>query len=234
MGAKFLSEIPQWRRNEGEPTQDATFSLGRMMNSVGGSIIHYGGWMRRFHPHHFKMLSYVKDRWGLSVLPEGCTLADWPFTYEEIEPYYSLLEHEIGIAGDSSSNFVPRSKPYPMPPMRPFRMGELFRQASEELGLHALPVPVGVNTVPYRRPPSFDLRSLEQWLWILRGRQVGSFAHFHSGGAGDRQPGPAHSLPRPPHYDGRNRTCGWSRIRRSLRHSARPEGSDRHPERLHL
>jgi gluconate 2-dehydrogenase alpha chain len=154
MGAKFMSEIPQWRRNEGEPTQDATFSLGRMMNSVGGSIIHYGGWMRRFHPHHFKMLSYVEDRWGLSVLPAGCTLADWPFTYEEIEPYYTLLEHEIGIAGDSTSDFVPRSKPYPMPPMRPFRMGEFYKDATKRLGLHALPVPVGVNTVPYRGRPA--------------------------------------------------------------------------------
>ena len=154
MGAKFLSEIPQWRRNEGEPTQEATFSLGRMMNSVGGSIIHYGGWMRRFHPQHFKMLSYVRDRWGLSVLPEGCTLADWPFTYEEIEPYYVALEHEIGISGDSASEFVPRSKPYPMPPMRPFRMGEFFKKACDELGLHALPVPVGVNTVPYRGRPA--------------------------------------------------------------------------------
>jgi gluconate 2-dehydrogenase alpha chain len=27
MGAKFLSEIPRWRRNDGEPTQEATFSL---------------------------------------------------------------------------------------------------------------------------------------------------------------------------------------------------------------
>jgi gluconate 2-dehydrogenase alpha chain len=154
MGAKFMSEIPQWRRNEGEPTQHATFSLGRMMNSVGGSIIHYGGWMRRFHPHHFKMRSYVKDRWGLSVLPEQCTLADWPFTYEEIEPYYTLLEHEIGIAGDSTSDFVPRSKPYPMPPMRSFRMGEFYKDATKRLGLHALPVPVGVNTVPYRGRPA--------------------------------------------------------------------------------
>jgi gluconate 2-dehydrogenase alpha chain len=68
MGAKFLTEIPRWRRNDGEPTQEATFSLGRMMNSVGGSIIHYGGWLRRFHPHHFRMLSYVKERWGLGSL----------------------------------------------------------------------------------------------------------------------------------------------------------------------
>src|ERR1700719_2541099 len=154
MGSKFLSEVPRWRRNEGEPTQEATFSLGRMMNSVGGSIIHYGGWLRRFHPHHFQMLSHVKDRWGLSVLPTGCTLADCPVTYEELEPYYTLLEHEIGIAGDESNPFIKRSKPLPMPPTRPFRLGELYKDATKKLGLHAHPVAVGVNTIPYRGRPA--------------------------------------------------------------------------------
>ena len=154
MGQKFLSEVPRWRRNEGEPTQEATFSLGRMMNSVGGSVIHYGAWLRRFHPHHFKMLSHVENRWGLSVLPPGCTLADWPITYDELEPYYTLLEHEIGIAGDESNPFIKRSKPLPMPPMRPFRLGELYREATERIGLHPHPVAVGVNTVPYRGRPA--------------------------------------------------------------------------------
>jgi gluconate 2-dehydrogenase alpha chain len=150
MGSKFLSETPRWRRNEGEPTQEATFSLGRMMNGVGGSIIHYGAWMRRFHPHHFEMLSHVKDRWGLSVLPPECTLADWPISYDELEPYYTRLEHEIGISGDESNPFIKRSRPLPMPPMRPFRLGELYREATEQLGLHPHPVAVGVNTTPYR------------------------------------------------------------------------------------
>ncbi len=154
MGSKFLSETPRWRRNEGEPTQDATFSLGRMMNSVGGSIIHYGGWMRRFHPHHFQMMSHVRNRWGLSILPAGCTLADWTVTYQELEPYYTLLEQEIGIAGDESNPFIQRSKPLPMPPMRPFRLGERYREATERMGLHPHPVAAGVNTIPYRGRPA--------------------------------------------------------------------------------
>jgi gluconate 2-dehydrogenase alpha chain len=154
MGQKFLSEVPQWRRNDGEKTQEATFSLGRMMNSVGGSVIHYGGWLRRFHPHHFEMLSYVQNRWSQSILPEGCTLADWPVRYEELEPYYSLLEQEIGVAGDSSAQFVPRSMAFPMPPTRPFRLGEFFKNATEKMGLHPFPVPVGVNTIPYRNRPA--------------------------------------------------------------------------------
>jgi gluconate 2-dehydrogenase alpha chain len=154
MGAKFLTEIPRWRRNDGEPTQEATFSLGRMMNSVGGSIIHYGGWLRRFHPHHFRMLTDVKDRWGLGYLPAGCTLADWPIGYDELEQYYTLLEHDIGVAGDETNPFIRRSKPLPMPPMRPFRLGEFYRAATEKMGLHPHPVAAGVNTVPYRGRPA--------------------------------------------------------------------------------
>ena len=134
MGAKFLSEIPRWRRNDGEPTQEATFSLGRMMNSVGGSIIHYGGWLRRFHPHHFQMLSHVKDRWGLSVLPEGCTLADWPVTYEELEPYYTFLEHEIGIAGDESNPFIQAKQTFADAAHAPIPPGRTVQRGHQEIG----------------------------------------------------------------------------------------------------
>ncbi|MBV9672776.1 MAG: gluconate 2-dehydrogenase subunit 3 family protein [Verrucomicrobia bacterium] len=154
MGPKFASEIPRWRRAENEPTQEATFSLGRMMNSVGGSMIHYGAWMRRFHSHHFRMESYISDRWGTNVLPERCRVADWPVSYEQLEPYYTLLEEQIGIAGDDTNPFVQRSRPLPMPATRPFRLGECFREATTALGLHPHPVAVGMNTRPYRGRPA--------------------------------------------------------------------------------
>ncbi|MEZ4664077.1 MAG: hypothetical protein R2911_41625 [Caldilineaceae bacterium] len=106
MGPKFGQETPTWRRNAGDPSQEATFSLGRMMNSVGGSVLHYGAWLRRFHPHHFRPRSWVDERWGAGILPESCTLADWPLNSDELEPYYVELEHLIGIAGDESNPFV--------------------------------------------------------------------------------------------------------------------------------
>lgn len=155
MGPKFLSETPRWRRGESEPTREASFTLGRMMNGVGGSVIHWGGALRRCHPHHFKYLTHVRERWGEQVLPEGHTLADWPLDYAELEPYYTRLEHEIGVAGDGASNpFVPRSQPLPLPPMRPFTMGEAFRRAGESLGLHPYPTPVAVNSQPYHGFPA--------------------------------------------------------------------------------
>lgn len=154
MGPKFAGETPRWRPTADAPTQEATFSLGRMMNSVGGSVIHYGGWLRRFHPHHFVPRSRVREMWGETVLPEGCTLADWPITYADLEPYYTRLDALVGIAGDDNTPFIPRSQPYPMPPLRPFRMGEMFKEAAQALGLHPYPVPVGVNSVPYAGRPA--------------------------------------------------------------------------------
>lgn len=154
MGPKFGEETPRWRTDGGEPTQAATFSLGRMMNSVGGSVIHYGGWLRRFHPHHFETQSYMRDRWGEASLPETSTLADWPLTYDDLAPYYTRIERLVGVAGDDTNPFTPRTEPLPMPPLRPFRMGEMFQKTTEEMGLHPHPVPVGVNSQPYDGRPA--------------------------------------------------------------------------------
>ncbi len=155
MGPKFLSETPRWRLSEDAPTGEATYTLGRMMNTVGGSVIHWGGALRRCHPHHFEYLTYVRENFGEKVLPEGNTLVDWPITYDELEPYYTTVEYLAGVAGDGDANpFVPRGEPYPMPPMRPFRTGEVFREATEAMGLHPYPTPVAANSVPYNGFPA--------------------------------------------------------------------------------
>ncbi len=156
MGAvKFNKEIPRWRKNEGEATVEATFSLGKMVNAVGGSVMHYGAWLRRFHPHHYRMLSHTLERYGKGAIPEGCTLADWPISYAELEPYYERLEALVGISGDASLNpFVPQRTPLPMPPMRPYQLGNLFIETTQSMGLHPYPVPVGANSVPYDGRPA--------------------------------------------------------------------------------
>ncbi|HLL97563.1 MAG TPA: GMC family oxidoreductase [Rubrobacteraceae bacterium] len=154
MGPKFLSETPRWRRSQGEPTREATFSLGRMMNGVGGSVIHWGGALRRCHPHHFKYLTHLRESCGEETLPEGHTLADWPVTYDDLEPYYTTVEYLIGVAGNNDNPFIQRDKPFPLPPLRPFRTSEIFRKATEEMGLHPYPTPVAVNSEPYNGYPA--------------------------------------------------------------------------------
>lgn len=149
LGAKFLSEIPTWRRNDREASRQLTFSLGKMVNGVGGSIIHYGGWLRRFPAHDLRLRSYALERWGEKIIPEGSTVVDWPVTYEELQPYFGEIERIAGIAGDADNVFLSQDEPYPLPPTRPFRMGELFKTAARGLGLHPHHAPVTMTTRPY-------------------------------------------------------------------------------------
>ena len=67
---------------------------------VGGGSVHWAAFVPRFHPSDFEV--YTRDGVG----------ADWPITYEEIEPYYELLEQEIPVAGPA---WYPWGKPHGHP-----------------------------------------------------------------------------------------------------------------------
>lgn len=67
---------------------------------VGGGSVHWAAFTPRFHPSDFEV--YTRDGVG----------ADWPITYEEIEPYYELLEQEIPVAGPA---WYPWGKPHGHP-----------------------------------------------------------------------------------------------------------------------
>jgi choline dehydrogenase-like flavoprotein len=73
---------------------------------VGGTTWHWLGTALRLLPNDFRL----KSRYGVG--------ADWPITYDELEPWYGRAEHEIGVAGvDSPGLGAPRSTGYPMPPI---------------------------------------------------------------------------------------------------------------------
>ena len=156
MGPKFKQETPRWRRNTSEPTRELTFSLGRMMNGVGGSVIHYGAWLRRFPAHDLRLRSHALERWGTKAIPEGSTVVDWPVSYDELRPYFTEVEHIVGIGGDEHDAFLPHEAPYPLPPTRPFTLGEKFITAARGLGLHPHHVPIGMTTRAYHGFPEMS------------------------------------------------------------------------------
>lgn len=153
-GEKFNLEDPRWREREDGPSVTMPYSLGRMCNGVGGSLIHYGARLRRQFPHHFRMRSTLAELGLFGRLDEDCTVADWPFGHEELEPYYERLEGTIGVAGEDTHPFIPRRTSLPMPPTRPFPAGELFAAAARARGFHPMPIPVGQNTVPFGGRPA--------------------------------------------------------------------------------
>jgi choline dehydrogenase-like flavoprotein len=81
----------------------------------------------------------------------GTGLEDWPITYDELEPYYTQAEWEMGISGlRVSSPFVaPMSKDYPVPPVPLKASGALFEVAAKKLGLTVVPGPLAIITQSY-------------------------------------------------------------------------------------
>ena len=63
------------------------------MNAVGGTSIHYWAQSWRLNPWDFKVRSETIRRYGVSRIPRGSTVEDWPFDYNELEPYYEKVEY---------------------------------------------------------------------------------------------------------------------------------------------
>ena len=130
-----------FRRNDREDARRGGHSYGCV---VGGGTVTYGGSSWRHLPWEFNEASHV----GTIA---GTGLADWPITYDELEPYYTQAEWEMGISGQRlDSPFVaPMSKEYPVPPVPLKASGALFKVAAAKLGLGVVPGPLAIITQPY-------------------------------------------------------------------------------------
>jgi len=115
---------------------------------VGGSSNHYTGNYWRLHKRDFH------ERSVLGPI-SGTGFADWPISYQDLEPYYTKVEWEVGVSGlaNASPFDPPRTKPYPMPPLPVKSSGVLFERGARKLGLHPFPAPLGINSQPYRGRP---------------------------------------------------------------------------------
>jgi gluconate 2-dehydrogenase alpha chain len=132
-----------------------------MMNGVGGTTLHYWAQHWRLNPWDFKVVSQTTRRYGAARIPTGTTVEDWPFGYDELEPYYDKVEYEVGVsgqAGNISGRIDPRGNPfeglrrreYPMPALRWTGFLDKMAGAARSLGWHPFPGPAGINSKSYQ------------------------------------------------------------------------------------
>lgn len=116
---------------------------------VGGGSRVYGAQSWRFMEQDFRMAS-------LYGVPEGSSLADWPITYDDLEPFYEQAEWELGVSGDAEGNRyqAPRRKGYPMPPVRDNLSRKILQRGGEALGWNTFPTPLLINSTPYNDRPA--------------------------------------------------------------------------------
>jgi len=155
---KAKQEIPTFRTSPDAQARQA--AAHPMMNAVGGTSIHYHAQSWRLKPWDFKTRSETIQRYGASMLPKGSTLVDWPVSYEELEPFYDTVEHEVGVSGkagniqgklDPSGNVYegPRQREYPMPPLRTCDFLDHMHKAAVSLGWKPFHAPSAINSQPY-------------------------------------------------------------------------------------
>lgn len=111
---------------------------------VGGGSLHFSANYWRFPEVEF----HQATRYGV---PAGSSVADWPITYADLEPYYTKVEWEIGVSGLAGNPFEPpRTKGYPLPPLPIKSEGVLLERAAKKLGYTPWPAPMAILSRPYK------------------------------------------------------------------------------------
>jgi choline dehydrogenase-like flavoprotein len=120
--------------------------LGWIAVCLGGGTVHMGSYLYRFHPEDFRL----RSRFGPYE-----EIADWPFGYDDLEPYYVKAEREVGVAGlGGATPFEgPRSAPYPLPPLESHPLARHLEEACRRRGLHPFSTPRAINSRPYQDRP---------------------------------------------------------------------------------
>ena len=112
---------------------------------VGGASNFMSGYFHRLKPNDFKLKTIYGEI-------EGANVADWPITYDELEPYYTKVETVVGVSGQVKRHtfLEPRSTPdFPFPPLKENKFTKRFDTACDSLGFEYIPTPRAILSKPH-------------------------------------------------------------------------------------
>ncbi len=138
---------PQTFRRTANETATVRESVCSYAHNVGGSSLHFSGNFWRLRPIDFMEASV---RGGIA----GTNFADWPIRYEELEPYYTMVDWEVGVSGLQGPWDPPRSRDYPCAPMPVKGSDVLLERGANALGHTAYPAPVAILSQPHNGRPA--------------------------------------------------------------------------------
>ncbi len=140
----------------GKYSDDYIESVGPMvfkpsfLKLVGGTTWHWSSAFWRYLPNDFKLQSlYGQGR-------------DWPISYDDLEPWYTLAEQITGCSGSNTDDqsgqggkpFPPRSAPYPLPTEKWSSYTQTVAAKINSLGFHFIDEPHLRATQPFGGRPT--------------------------------------------------------------------------------
>ncbi|MBD3226190.1 MAG: NAD(P)-binding protein [Caldithrix sp.] len=135
------------QNSDGNWVAESTYDTGRSFwngNMVGGSSNLMSGYFHRLKPKDFRLLSEFGSM-------KGANIVDWPIDYETLEPYFTKVEHEVGVSGKVVDYplLEPRStEDFPYAPTEEHPVARWFDKACRRLGFNALPAPRAILPEP--------------------------------------------------------------------------------------
>lgn len=109
-------------------TDPVAFGRNNSGIGVGGSTLHYTAYTPRAQPDDLR----IRSEFGVGE--------DWPFGFEEIEPYYDELEQFLGVSGPSPYPWGPtRRQGYALGPLPVNGAGQLMERGCRALGIRTSP-----------------------------------------------------------------------------------------------
>lgn len=119
---------------------------------VGGSGLHWTGVLIRPTPIDIKLKTYADQAYKPGQLGEGMSVQDFPFTWEEIEPFMDRFDKICGLSGNTGNlqgRIIPggdpfegpRSEAFPLPALQDTLNTTMFSEAARKLGYHPFPNP---------------------------------------------------------------------------------------------
>lgn len=104
------------------------FGSNNSGTGVGGSTLHYTAYTPRAQPDDFQLYT----DFGTGV--------NWPFGYDQLEPYYDEAEQFLGISGPAPYPWGPaRKRAYPLGPLPINGAGQLMKKGCDALGINTSP-----------------------------------------------------------------------------------------------
>jgi choline dehydrogenase-like flavoprotein len=114
------------------------FGSNNSGTGVGGSTLHFTAYTPRPHPDDFRL----HTDFGVG--------ADWPLSYEDLEPYLTEAEQFLGVSGPTTYPWGGlRSGGYPLPPLPLNGAAQLMQRGCHEIGIKTSPAPNAALSAPY-------------------------------------------------------------------------------------
>jgi choline dehydrogenase-like flavoprotein len=119
-----------------------TLGANNSGRGVGGGTVHWSAFTPRLHPSDFRV--YTQD--GVGV--------DWPISYDDLKPYYELMEREIPVSGPAYFPWGDQHG-YPYAPLHSGGVADVFTRGCMKLGIRVVvggPVAI-ISGAHADRPP---------------------------------------------------------------------------------